>query len=60
MFTYQVLTEESPFGGNTLKADSYKLVREKGGFVRYEFYVGTETVATFRADYIKAIIKVIL
>ena len=61
MFTFEILTEEARFSlcGIKIKADSYKLVREKGGFVRYEFYVGPETIATFRADYVKSIIKVI-
>lgn len=58
MNSYHVYTkEDGPITAHLIKADGYRFIREKGGFVRYEFFIGGETVATISADFVNAIIK---
>ena len=47
-------TDEKAF---LISADKYFLVREKGGFVHFELIKDGEPIASFKGDYIKAIIK---
>ena len=49
-----ITTDEKAF---LISADKYFLVREKGGFVHFELTKDGEPIASFKGDYIKAIIK---
>ncbi len=49
MNNYLIFTD-TPKGLVTVEADDYKMLREKGGFCRYEFYKEGKAVATFKFD----------
>lgn len=52
---YKVITIDKTY---LTEADKYEIVREKGGFIRYDFIKDGIKVATFRAGYVDAILEV--
>lgn len=55
MKNYAIYAKDKTFN---ISADSYKLVREKGGFCRYVFVKNDTAVATFIASYVLAIVEI--